>query len=229
MNSLLLTLILLGLAAVDPVGIAAMPFLLLRQQPVQRSLLFLSGSFVALLIMGFVFSGGVGAILLRYEVKYSLVLPFIELVAGVVLLFVAAFLIRKGKTANTSVDLPGSIQHKLKISKSELFAFGAIIVAVQSTVDVVFIVAMIRMQQLHLSVLELLIAITTYAVAALAIQLAIVVAYCIIPSNQRKRLLSRVSYFTARYSQRSVIVISLVFGVVLCINALFALLGYTHF
>lgn len=229
MYGLLLTLLLLGLSAVDPVGIAAMPFLLLHQRPVFRSMLFLSGSFVALLGMGFVFSGGIGAILLNYEKQYSWVFPFIELVAGAVLLFVAGFLIRKGKTANHSADLSGSIQRRLTMSKGKLFAFGAIIVAVQSTVDVVFVIAMIRMQQLHLSALELFAAITTYALGALAIQLAIVVAYCVVPASQRQRLLAKVRHFTTRYSQRSVILISLVFGSILCVNALFALLGYPHF
>lgn len=229
MISLLFAMALLGLTAVDPVGIAAMPFLLMHKRPIFRSLLFLLGGFLSLVILGFVLSSGLGDVVLRYERAYNWVVPLIELVAGVILLCIAGFLLWKGHDIKRSSELSRSVQRKLAMSNVKLLVFGAIIVTVQSIVDVVFIVAMIRVQELHLSLPELFIVIVTYALAALAIQISIVVAYACIPTDHRKRLLEKVNHATIRYAHQAVIVVSLVFGAILCVNSALTFMGYAHF
>jgi len=227
---LLLSLGLLGLSAVDPVGIAAMPLLLTQKNPFARSLLFLGGSFTALMVMGLLFAQGFGTVVVRFEATRSWLVPGIEVAAGVVLLGIAGTLLWRMKTSRLSVEKPSdAIVKRLQLGNGQLFLFGAGLVAVQSIVDVVFVVAMIHAGQLHLSGFALVTAVGTYAVTALVLQLAVVMAYWITPRKQRAQTLGKVHHLLTRYANQTIMTISLLLGCALLANGALALAGAPHF
>src|ERR1035437_266626 len=98
MFSLFVFLALLGLSAIDPIGIAAMPILLLQKNPFIRSFIFLGGSFVSLMLMGLLFAQGYGAIVLRFDNSHAWFVPSVEAVVGLVLLIIAGIVFWRMKT-----------------------------------------------------------------------------------------------------------------------------------
>ncbi len=229
MYGLFLSLFLLGLSAIDPVGIAAMPVLLAQKHPLARSILFLFGSFVTLVVMGLVFAQGFGLIVLQFEMMYPWIVPAIEITAAIFLFLVAAVSLRDLKTDKNNSVLSKFIWKGLQLNGWQLFLLGAVIVSIQSLIDVVFIIAMIHVQQLHLSTGLLVLSVLTYAVAALCIQFLIVVAYQLTAAKRRAAILVRVNDITARYGAKSVIVISFLFASALLVSGLLASFGHPLF
>jgi hypothetical protein len=88
----------LGLAAVDVVGIAFMPILLAQRDGLRRALVFLLGSFVALVAMGLVFTTGVGTVVADFNERYPWLEPGVE-VFGVLTYAVTALLIQSAVVA----------------------------------------------------------------------------------------------------------------------------------
>ena len=229
MFGILLSLFLLGLAAIDPVGIAAMPVLLTQKSPLVRSTLFLFGSFCMLMIMGLLFAQGLGFVVLRFETVHPWILPVIEITAGIVLFFGAIVMVRNLKLSESNSILSKSIKNWLQLKNWQLFLLGAIIVGIQSLIDVVFIVAMIHVQQLHLTTSLLVLSVLAYAVAALCIQLLIVMIYQFVAVKYRAAVIVKVNYVTAHYGTKSVITISMLFAVALPVNGLLTLIGQPLF
>lgn len=228
MTGIFVSLFLLGLAAVDPVGIAAMPVLLLQRRPLMRSVVFLLGSFVALMAMGVAFAQGLGGVILEQQARYSWLMPVIEAVAGLALLIVVVWLIvRLRAHALVSKPSPSLLRH-LQEGYWQLFGFGAIIVTVQSIVDVVFVIAMVHTGALHAGLFVSTLAAMVYALAALLIQIGVVVAYSLTPQKLKRRILDHVQMLIERYAHHSVIGISLVLGCGLIVNSLLAIMQFPH-
>ncbi len=215
MLTLFLSLVLLGLAAVDPVGVAAMPVLLTQKEPYRRCLLFLGGSFASLVVMGVVFAKGFGAALLRYEQAVTWLVTAVETGAGVVLLATGLYLFWRLHKGKRSAESSKSTAKKLELNDSKLFAFGALLVLVQSVVDVVFIVAMVRIGQMRISDIQLGAAVATYAIAALALQLVVVLAYWLSPRAKRLQVLQKVQSYLECYADKAIILVCILLGLIL--------------
>ena len=212
MFSLFLSLALLGVAAVDPIGIAVMPLLLSQKNPLVRSFVFLFGSFVALIVMGLVFSKGLGTLILQLESTRAWLVPAIEIAAGIILLIIAFYLFWYARKKQYSAEPSQSIISKLHLGNWQLFIVGALIVTFQSIVDIVFVVAMVQVETLHLSTTLQIAGIATYAIAALMLQIAIVVAYVFTSPRRRTALFGTINKLTSRYTNRIVIAVSTLLG-----------------
>jgi hypothetical protein len=219
MVGLFISLILLGLSAIDPIGIATMPILLVQKNGLIRSFIFLGGSFVSLMIMGFLFAKGLGNIVLNFEKSYTWFVPSLEVVAGLVLIIIAGIVLLRMVRGKAKTELSEPIVKRLKMGKWQLFAGGFLLVAAQSIVDVVFVVAMIHIGHMQLSSFTLLVAVATYAVAALSLQLAVIVAYKLAPSTQRTKTLDKVNILLKKYSNQALFGVSLLLGCVLLVIA----------
>jgi hypothetical protein len=224
---LLVSLALLGLAAVDPVGLAAMPILLSQKQPLQRSLAFLGGSFAALMAMGIIFAEGAGRAVLNFENAHTWLVPTVEIIAGGVLLAIAGIMFQQMHSKPESIKGPSQLERK-GFTAWQLFVFGAELVTIQSLVDVVFIVAMIKVGTLHLSILQMSMAVVAYAVPALVFQLAIVSAFIATPKARRNRLLARVRATLSTSANKTVIFTSFILGALLAINGVLTFLHQPH-
>ena len=209
---LFVSLALLGLSAIDPVGIAAMPILLLQKHPYRRSLIFLSGSFISLMVMGLLFARGLGAIVLHFERTNSWLVPSAELFAGVVLLSISGTILWRMKNDKFSVDPPVSMIKRLRLGDLQLFIVGALLVAIQSIIDVVFVIAMIRIGQFHLHFITLTGAVATYAITALVLQFTVILAFWLTPPIQRNRTLDKVHGLLVKYADRTLVGISFLLG-----------------
>lgn len=216
---LFLSLALLGLSAVDPIGIAAMPILLLQNDPFKRSFIFLGGSFVALMAMGLLFARGFGTVVLNFENSNTWFVPSVETIAGVVLLSIAATVLWRMKTGKLSVEPSETVVQRLRLGGWQLFIFGGLLVAVQSIIDVVFAIAMIRVGQLHLPAVTLVAAVVTYAGMALVLQFAVVAAYRLTPPKRRDKTLDRVNGLLAKYANQVLIGVSFLLGCALLVLA----------
>jgi hypothetical protein len=219
MFGLFFPLALLGLAAIDPLGIAAMPILLTQNKPFARSFTFLGGSFVSLMVMGFLFARGFGVRVLGFENTHAWLVPGAEVLGGLLLLGIAGTLLWRVKTGRLSVEPSDNVTKHLRLGGWQLFILGAVIVAVQSIVDVVFVIAMIRVGQINLSNIRLLAGIAAYAIAALVLQLAVVTAYRLAPQKHRLQTLDKVHHLLERYANQALIGVSLVLGCALLVLA----------
>ena len=219
MLGLFVSLALLGLSAVDPIGIAAMPILLLQPHPFKRSFIFLGGSFASLIVMGLLFAKGFGQVVLRFEKSHPLLVPGAETMAGVILLGIAIALLWRLKSGRLSVDPPASLVERLQLGDWQLLIVGALLVGIQSVVDVVFVVAMIRVGQIQLQPLVLLTAVATYAATALLLQLIVVLAYKLSPPKQRAKSLEKVHGLLVKYANQVVVGISFLLGCTLVVLA----------
>jgi hypothetical protein len=219
MFGLFIFLALLGLSAIDPIGIAVMPILLLQKNPFMRSFIFLGGSFVSLVVMGLLFARGFGAIVLSFENSHTWFMPSVEAVAGLVLFSIAGAVFWRMKTGKLSVEPSDAMMKRLRIGSWQLLTLGALLVTVQSIVDVVFVIAMIRVGQLRLPTITLLAAVATYAIAALVLQFSVVVAYKLTPSKQRNKTLDRVHDLLVKYAHQALIGVSLLLGCTLLVIA----------
>jgi hypothetical protein len=218
MFSLYLSLALLGLAAVDPIGIAIMPILLLQKHPFRRSFIFLFGSFLSLMIMGVAFAKGLGAIVLHFEKGNHWLIPTLELVAGAILLSVSMFVFTRFRKGKAISHEPGkSTIKRLKLNSTYLFLFGFALVLVQSIVDVVFLIAMVKLGQAHLSSISIVLAVLTYSVPALAMQLAVVIVFKLTPEQQKQSFLGKINGLLSDYSNQALIGASSLVGIIMLV------------
>ena len=197
-----------------------MPVLLLQKRPYARSFAFLGGSFVSLMLMGLLFARGLGTVVLRFENRHVRLVPSLEILAGIVLLGIAATVFWQLRRGHLSAEPTSKLKKGLTFGAVHLFLLGAGLVAVQSVLDVVFVIAMIRIGQLHLSSIELWLAVATYTVAALILQLTVVAAYRLTSPKRKQQTLGKVHSLLAAYGNQAVIMISLLLGCGLLIDGL---------
>jgi hypothetical protein len=219
MLNLFVSLVVLGLAAIDPIGIAIMPSLLVQHLPYQRCLIFLGGSFISLIAMGLLIASSFGVIILHFTASFNRLMPSLETAAGVLLLIIAGVIFWQWRAGRLLYQPSPYIAQKLRLNNWQLFVVGAGLVAVQSIIDIVFVVAMIRIGKLNLSFMTLLAAVTTYALAALILQLVVVVAYRLTPPTHRKKTLATIRRWLKDYVNQILIVVSLILGLILLIIA----------
>ncbi len=221
MLSLVVSLALLGLAAVDPVGIAVMPLLLTQPNGIRRSTWFLLGSAVGITALGVVFAIGAGHVLLRITDDHPWLEPGVEILCGVLLAGFGLVLSRRGG----EVEVSAGLRRRLDLPGATLFGFGAGLVVLQSLLDVVFIVAMVNIGAKSLPTPEVLLAVAVYALAALLVQIAIVVAYTTAGPQRRARVADGVTGWLDRNGARAAVVASLGVGALLVASGISALNG----
>jgi hypothetical protein len=215
MGALLLSMAILGLTAIDPIGLAIMPILLIQKQGIKKSLLFLFSGFISISVLGLAFSKGLGKIILNFEKDNSWFLPTIETVAAVVLMVIAITTFLQLKSGKAPSKLSKRRVNWLNTKTWKLLLFGVILVVTQSLFDIVFVIAMIRIGQLNISDIQIFIAVLTYAFFALILQLTIVFIYKITPDVGRQALLKKVRRSIDNYTSQFIIAISLVLSGVL--------------
>ena len=207
----------LGLAAVDVVGIAFMPILLAQRDGLRRALVFLLGSFMALVAMGLVFTTGVGTVVADFNERYPWLEPGVEVFGGVVLLGVGALMLVRARSGQSHA--PDNLVEKLTLPMPLLFGFGALLVTIQSIVDVVFVVAMVEAGTRGLPFPQVLLLVLAYAVTALLIQSAVVAAYLLTPHHRRDHVMGDFAGWLARRGEFWAGVVSVALGVGLLIFA----------
>ena len=111
--ALLFKLFWLGLGAFDVIGIAAMPILLAQPNGVRRAWIFVSGSAVALMALGWAFAYGLGKPLVKFNNEYPWVQHAIELTAGVILIGLGIWLVRRGRGGSSEALTPDSMARRL--------------------------------------------------------------------------------------------------------------------
>jgi hypothetical protein len=217
---LYLSLAFLGLAAIDPVGIGIMPVLLVQKKPYSRAFAFLGGSFAALMLMGLLFARGLGKIVCRFEQHNRWLVPTIELAAAGLLLIIATSLFVRLKLGKISVDPSAKTRQWLKLDSWHLFILGGLLVAGQSVLDIVFVIAMVRVGQFRLSNFGLVAAVATYAVTALILQLLVVAFFRATPASKKQKALERIHRLQLKYSTQVLIIISLALSCLLIVLAI---------
>lgn len=219
----------LGIAAFDPVGLAAMPVLLAQPSGVRRAWTFVIGSVSALMLMGVGFATGLGGPLLRFSKKYPWLDASIELAAAVVLIGIGVWLVLRARraAAEGGESLTGeSFTKRLQLPLPLLFAFGFALVVVQSLVDVVFLVAMVEMGTRALGISEVVVAVAVYTAAALLLQVLVVVGYQLLPATKRDGALDGFNSVLERRGELIAGILSLLLGVVLAVISLRSLMGH---
>jgi hypothetical protein len=220
MTHLIITLVILGLLSIDPIGIAAIIIILTQKKPLSRSFIFLAGSFVALLLVGMVLAFGVGRELLHFDHGHRWIKPSVDLTAGVLLVMVSVVLYIRFKQGKEFTKLSNNLMEKLKLSNFRLFSLGAAIVTFQSVADVVFVVAMVKTGHMHIAVWKITISVIAYSISALVLQFIAILVFYLSPHNHRLKTLDKISSLLDRYAAQLLIEISLMLGVA------FLFLGY---
>ena len=210
-----ITLAVLGVSAIDPIGLAAMPLLLLQKHPLRRCFIFLAGSFVSLMIMGLVFAQGFGTAVLHFQTKYPNFVTTPEAAAGILLIGLAIVLFWRYKKGLRASQTPDLLVKSLARANWQLFLAGALLVAVQSVVDVVFLIAMIHIGQSHAHFMTLTAAVATYTIAALLLQLSIVMVYTLSSPQNKQKSLRVVRHLLEKYADQLLIGVSFLLGCVL--------------
>ena len=210
-----LSLFMLGLTEFDPIGLIAVPLILGQKNYYRRITAFLLGGFLSLMVMGLLFAKGLGKALISFEHSNSWFLPTIEYVAAVVLFIVAGVAYWSLKSGKLSIEPGKKTRQWLKLNAIHLFIIGFILVVGQSLIDVVYIIAMIKIGQFHISNFQLVGGITTYSFGALVVQLVIVIIFMLAPKDQRDKLLVKIKDTVIKYSYKIVVVISLILGLIL--------------
>lgn len=217
----------LGLAAVDPIGIALMPLLLTQKCPLRRSIAFLSGSLLALMVMGVAFAWGLGLLVLHAEQAHPWLVPYGQVAAGTVLLAVAiGMIIYRRRHRQAGMQPPQLLVDQLRLKVWHIAMAGAALVVAQSIADVVFVVAMVHVGQQHWPVWLMASAVLVYSLAALALQIAVVGVYYWLPAVQRGRAMEKLRRFVDVYAELAVICASSTIAIVLLAYGLPASLQY---
>jgi hypothetical protein len=220
MYGLYISLAALGLSAIDPIGIGIMPILLIQKHPYKRVAIFLSGSFLSLIIMGLLFARGLGNVVLRFEHRHSWFVPSVEIIAAVILLIIAITVYVRSRSGKTAIEPSQKTRTWLQLGNWQLFLCGALLVALQSIIDVVFVIAMIRVGQFKLSSFGLVMAVATYAIAALVLQIAVIVVFRFAPQREKTKTLEYVQHLLIKYSNQALITISVVLSLILLLLAI---------
>lgn len=217
--ALLGEMIALGLGAFDPVGLAAMPILLSQPNGVRRAWVFLTGSVAALMSLGIAFAAGLGRPIVEFSKRYPWLDSAIELGAAVILVVIGIWLLwharSAAKSGNSGSLASDSFTKRLQLPLGLLFIFGFLLVTVQSLVDVVFLVAMVEMGARELGLVETTVAVATYTVAALALQVLVVVVYQVLNADRREVALAHFNRYLDSHGELIAGVLTLVLGVVL--------------
>ena len=205
----------LGLAAIDALGIAFMPILLAQADGLRRALVFLLGSFIALMTMGVVFTTGVGSTIADFNAQHPWLEPGVQVVGGIFLLVAGVVMLVRSRAGASHA--PDNLVEKLTLPLPLLFGFGVVLVTVQSIVDVVFAVAMVDIGTQDLPLLENLLLVTTYTVCALLLQGAVVAAYLATPHHRRDHTMAGFTQWLALRGEHWAGLAALVFGPVLLV------------
>ncbi len=213
--ALLFKLFWLGLGAFDVIGIAAMPILLAQPNGVRRAWIFVSGSAVALMALGWAFAYGLGKPLVKFNNEYPWVQHAIELTAGVILIGLGIWLVRRGRGGSSEALTPDSMARRLLLPIPLLWLFGFLLVTIQSIIDVVFLVAMVETGTRQLPFGPLLLAVTTYTVAALLLQVLVIIVYMALPHAKRAAAMTKFNTLLESHGELVAGIISLVLGVAL--------------
>jgi hypothetical protein len=107
---------------------------------------------------------------------------------------------------------PVRVMSQLHLGVWHVCITGAMLVAVQSCADVVFVIAMVRVGQLHTSFPVQLGAIGMYAIAALALQLLVVGVYVLTPQVYKAAAVHTVRIYMTRYTTQATIIVSALLG-----------------
>ena len=216
---LLTEMVALGLGAFDPVGLAAMPILLSQAQGVRRAWTFVIGSITAIMLLGIAFASGLGKPIVEFSKTYPWLNSAIELGAAVILIGIGVWLLwharkvaRSGSGGSLASD---SFTKRLELPLPLLFAFGFLLVTVQSLVDVVFLVAMVEMGTRELALLGTVAAVAVYTIAALALQMIVIVVYQLLSAERRDTALARFNAYLDSHGELVAGILTLVLGVVL--------------
>jgi hypothetical protein len=223
--SLLASLGILGLAAVDPVGIAIMPLLLSQPHGIRRSMWFLAGSALGITTLGVVFAIGAGHVMLRLTAGYPWLEPAIEIACGVAFAGLGAWLWLQQRRGEAVPEVSDGLRRRLNLGGGQLFGFGAVLVVLQSLLDVVFIVAMVNIGAKGLPVAGIVLGVLVYAAAALTVQIAIVAAYAAVHPDRRSAVTDAVTGWLDRNGTRAAIVAGLGVGALLVASGISALNG----
>lgn len=207
-----------GLAAVDVIGIAFMPILLAQSNGLRRASTFLLGSFLALVAMGMLFTTGIGSVIADFNERYPWLEPALEVLGGIIILGVGVYMLLRTRSGEQS-HAPDNLVEKLTLPMPLLFLFGAVLVTIQSLVDVVFVVAMVDVGARGLPLLHTIVQVLAYSVAALAIQFGVIALYVITPAHQRDAVMGRFTDWLARRGEFWAGLISVVLGIGLLIYA----------
>jgi len=219
MLSLLISLGIIGLLSIDPIGIAIMPILLVQEKPLSRSLAFLGGSFTAIVIIGFLVARYLGRLILSISHSYGWTIPIIEFIAGLALLAVAISLYLQ-KNHGKSIKPSQSLVNRLQFNIAFIYLIGVSIITIQTLVDIVFVVAMIRVGQLKLSNIDLSVAVIIYALSSLLLQLSVVIAFILTPKKHKGKTLRTVDYILNHYANTMLTIVCGLIGFGLLIVAL---------
>lgn len=202
----------LGLGAVDAVGIAFMPILLLQPDGLRRSVVFLTGSFLSLLSLGILFSAGLGTSVVDLNKSHPWLEPGVEAISGLILLVLGiGLLIRSNR--GKKLEAPETLVEKLTLPMPLLFAFGAALVAVQSLVDAVFVVAMVEAGTSTTGVVAPVVASLVYAISALLIQIAVVLAFLATSPHRREAAAAKFTDWLASNGERWSGIVAVALGI----------------
>ncbi len=209
----------LGLGAFDPVGLAAMPILLSQSRGVRRAWTFILGSITAILVLGIAFASGLGRPIVTFSKQYPWLNSAIELGAAAILMGIGVWLLwhaRKVARSGSGESLASeSFTKRLELPLALLFVFGFLLVTVQSMVDVVFLVAMVEMSTRELAFLGTALAVGVYTLAALALQIIVVVAYQLLSADRRDAALVKFNAYLDSHGELIAGVLTLLLGTVL--------------
>jgi hypothetical protein len=143
----------------------------------------------------------------------------IEIIGSIILLIIALVLYIQFRKGKLNVEPSGKVRRYLQFGDITIFSMGAILVAIQSIIDVIFVVAMVRVGQLQLSFIRLFFAILAYTIAALLPQTAVVVAFKMAPEKQKDLTLQKVHNLLEKYANKALIIVSLGLSCLLIILA----------
>ena len=145
--------------------------------------------------LGLALASGLGRPLLDFTRAHPWLDPAFEVFSGIVLILVGGWLIwhawrqaRSGQVARLAGD---SLVRRLELPLVALFAFGVVLVLLQSVIDVAYLVAMVEMEAAALTWLETTVAIGVYTFAALVLQWAVVLVYQFADEERRVLVLER--------------------------------------
>lgn len=217
----------LGLAAVDPIGIALMPLLLMQRRPLRRSIAFLGGSLLALMVMGVAFAWGLGLLVLHAEQSHPWLVPYGQVAAGTVLVAVAiGMAIHWQRHSQAGMQPPQLLVDQLRLKVWHIAMAGTALVVAQSIADVVFVVAMVHVGQQHWPLWLMASAVLVYSLAALMLQIAVVGVYYWLPPLQRETAMNKLRQFVGTYAELAAIGASSIIAIVLLAYGLPASLHY---
>ena len=178
----------LGLSAFDPIGVAVVILLLAQPNGVVRAWAFLAGSIASLMGLGWLVATGVGRPILKFREQFPWLDTAFEIAVGVLLIGVGLALLRRAKTGDGGLE-PEFITRRLRLPTPLLVVAGFVLVTIQNALDAVFVVAMVETGQRMLDGPRTLLAVTVFTIAAVFVQVLIVVIYQFLPAERRSATL----------------------------------------